>query len=189
MTRETYGNTGTLRSELPRIDTPFGQLSHYQSLTLGEYGRLDLGSFDCPYDGKEFSEIEVNKVQYSGSIGVYLQRDGKSLALDFNLRRGNDWRTSVTSAARTKLEAYLLPIARELFPLPTEENIAATVYELMRREISSAANSKLHSLRVDIYHDKRYAGFQDDIRAGLAAGLESVIAEVASERFEVNTRY
>lgn len=189
MTRKSYSTTGTLRTELPRIETSFGPMAYWQSLQFGDYGRLSLGSFDCPYDGKNENTITVNRVEYSGDIGVYVQRDSKTLALDFNLHRKGDWRATPSDAAMRKIEAELLPLANELFPLPTVENISQAIFDEASREMYSAASSAIHKLSMRVYHDTRYRGHAEDVKAGVQAGLERAIEAARKETFETNTRY
>lgn len=187
MERTKYSTTGSLRTETPRIETPFGTLAYSQYLQFGDYGALDLGYFEPPYDGQPGAErtITVNNVEYQGSIYVYLGRD-KEMRLSFqSLHRVGDWRNPPTAAAQRKLERELLPLAKELFPVPTEANIRQAIFEAMERSAYSEASSVIHKTRSDVYRDSRYAGFSDDIRAGIVAGLDRAKVEVAKERFEV----
>ena len=188
MTRTEYSTTGTLRTESPRIETTFGTMAYWQSLQFGEYGSIHLGGFEPPYDGQPGADrhITVNKVDYSGSIGVYLGRDG-AMRLSFDsLHRVGDWRTAVTASAMTKLENELLPMAKEFFPLPTEANIRQAIFNEMRNRAHSHASSAIHKVRTDVYRDERYKGYSDDIKAGILAGLDQTKDEAQAEHFEVN---
>ena len=188
MARTSYSTTGSLRTETPRIETTFGTLAYSQYLQFGEYGALDLGSFEPPYDGQSGAEktITVNKVEYHGTIYVYLDRD-KEMRLSFrNLHRAGDWRSQPTESAQTKLENELLPMARELFPVPTEANIRQAIFEEMNRSAYSHASTAIFKTRSDVYRDARYAGYSDDIRAGILAGFDRAKDEALAERFDVN---
>jgi hypothetical protein len=192
MERKEYSTTGTLRSEFPTLETTFGTLAHWQSLQFGEYGAIQLGGFEPPYTpespGSDKS-ITINNVEYSGSVHVYLDRSG-AMRLDFkSLHRAGDWRNGPTASAQTKLETELLPLAKELFPIPTRENIAAAIFQEMNRESFSYASSGVHKVSMRVYHDSRYADYADDIRAGIVAGLDRAKDEALKESFNVNTRY
>ena len=188
MERQSYSTTGSLRTETPRIETTFGTLAYSQYLQFGEYGALDLGYFEPPYDGQSGAEktITVNKIEYSGSIYVYLGRD-KQMRLSFkSLHRNGDWRSQPTASAQTKLESELLPLARELFPLPTEANIRQAIFEEMNREAYSHASTAIFKTRSNVYRDERYAGYSDDIKAGILAGFDRAKDEAAKESFDVS---
>lgn len=189
MERESYSTTGTLRSEFPSIETTFGTLAYWRSLQFGEYGSIILGGFEPPYTldspGSD-KTIAVNKVEYSGSISVYLGRD-KEMRLGFSsLHRSGDWRSQPTASAQTKLETELLPMAYELFPLPTEANIRQAIFDEMNRHAYSYASSGIHKASMQVYHDKRYVGFSEDIKAGILAGLDRAKESALSENFDVN---
>lgn len=193
MDRIEYNDTGAaLRSEFPTIETSVGTMAYWKSLQLAEHGRLTLGGFEPPYTpdspGSDKS-ITVNNVAYEGSIHVVIRRDG-ALSLDFSgMHRKGDWRSSVTAAAQTKLENEFLPLARELFPLPTPENIAAAIYRDAASSAYSAASSGVHKLSSEAWHDSRMKGHAEAIRAGVLAGLDKAKEGVAKETFETNTRY
>lgn len=186
--RVDYSTTGHSRLEFPKIETIFGTLSYWLSLSFGDYGRTFLGGFEPPYTGISGARetLTVNRVEYEGSIGVYLSRAG-ALDLDFSmLHRVGDWRARISDAAMRKLEAELMPRARELFPMPTPENYANYVFESADRQAYSGASSAIHSHRVSVYHDERYKGYSDDIRAGMESGLQRAIESLKTERFETS---
>lgn len=91
----------------------------------------------------------------------------------------------MTASAQIKLEAEFLPLARELFPMPTRENFAAAIYRDAEREIYSHATSGIHKISMETHHDQRRDGFSEDIRAGVLAGLERAKDAVARETFSV----
>lgn len=188
MERTNYSTTGSLRSEMPKIETTFGTLAYWQSLQFGEYGAIQLGGFEPPYTpdspGSD-KTLEINKVEYSGSVYVYLNRSGE-MRLEFkSLHRNGDWRTGPTASAQTKLESELLPLAKDLFPIPTRENIAEAIFNEMNREAYSAATSAIHKVSMRVYHDNRYTDYADDIRAGVLAGLDRAKEAALSETFNV----
>ena len=187
MERQSYSTTGSLRTETPRIETTFGTLAYSQYLQFGDYGALDLGYFEPPYDGQSGAErtITVNKIEYAGSIYVYLGRD-KEMRLSFkSLHRNGDWRSQPTASAQTKLETELLPLARELFPIPTEANIRQAIFEEMDRELYSHASTAIYKISSNVYRDERYAGFSDDIKAGILAGLGRAKELAMADNFDV----
>lgn len=188
MTRTEYSNTPGLRSEFPTIETSVGTMAYWQSLQLADHGYVTLGGFEPPYSpdspGSD-KTIVVNNVAYEGSMTVVIRRDG-SLGIWFDgMHRKGDWRSNVTAAAQTKLEKEFLPLACELFPLPTAENYAAAIYRDAEREIYSHASSGLHKLSMTTYHDSRMEGHAEDIRAGVLAGLDRAKDAVARETFSV----
>ena len=186
--RVPYSTTGTLRTELPTLETPFGVLAYRQSLQFGQYGRISLGAFDGVYTGKGERPYTVNGVDYKGDIEVYVSRDGE-LALSFrDVRRVNDSSSQSTPAADRKLGEYLLPIARELFPLPTEENMHEMIFQEMRRELKSRVSSALHTVSTDVYFDTRYAGYEQDVKDGWIAGLQEATAEALTKQVSVTQR-
>ena len=183
-----YSTTGTLRTQSPRIETPFGRMAYWQSISFLDYGHVMLGGFEPPYDGRlgADSTITVNRVEYDGSVTVYLRRDG-DIALDFSaLHKRGDWRSTVSDAAQRKLEEFLLPLAKELFPIPTPANIASHVRQEASRAIHNAAMSRISKLSSDVYRDGRYKGHSEAIRAGILDALREVEAELTRETFEVN---
>lgn len=189
---ENYSTTGTLRSEFPTIETTVGTMAYWRSLRFGDYGWTYLGGFEPPYNGKPGEANQfftVNGVEYSGEIRVFLNRQGNHSLEYSSVNRVGDWRKALTDSAMKKIEAEFLPLALELFPIPTTEHIAFTVHSEASSEARSAITSALHSLSVKVYHDKRYEGFQQALKDGFLAGMESAITNVTSESFSVNTRY
>ena len=187
MERIEYNDSNArLRSEFPRIETPFGEMAYFKSLQFLDYGHTQLGGFEPPYDGQPGADrtITVNRVPYSGSITVYLRRDA-SMALDFSsLHPYNQYRETPSDAARRKLEAHFLPLAKELFQLPSMENIAAAIHNDVARNVKSAVSSYVHTLSSTVWHDARYNGFADVIKDGLKDGLTRAAEAVTKETFQ-----
>lgn len=187
MERIGYSTTGTLRTTSPRIETSFGTMAYWQSLNFIEHGWTSLGGFEPPYDGQPGADrtITVNRVEYSGSITVFLDRDG-GMRLDYSaFHPKGDWRGRVTDAAIKKLEAEFMPLARKHFPIPTRENIAEAVFSEASSSMYSHASTGIHKISGDTYHDARKDGYAEDIRAGVLDGLERVKDSAARETFEV----
>jgi hypothetical protein len=190
MQLENYSTTGSLRREFPKIETTLGEMSYWRSITFGEHGWTYLGGFERPYvSGQHDKTFTVNNVEYEGSISVFLRRDSE-MSLEFSsVHRVEDWRSSLSDAAMRKIEKEFLPLAKELFPLPTTEHYAHYVQQEADREAYSAISSALHSLSVKVYHDKRYAGYAEALKDGFRAGMERALPNIDRESFSVDTRY
>jgi hypothetical protein len=188
MTRIEYSTGVKLRSEYPRIETIFGTLAYWLSLTFGQHGWVYLGGFEPPYspDNSSKETFTVNNVEYEGRIEVFLSR-GNELNLDTNsVHRVGDWRSGLTPAARAKIERELMPKVRELFPLPTRENFAAEIYREAASRAYRGASTEIHKMRSDVWNDKRYSGYSDDIKAGLQLGLANMAKELQNMTFETS---
>lgn len=183
---ENYCTTGGLRTETPRIETPFGTMAYSRHISFREYGQIELGYFETPYDGSPANTqatIDVNRVPYSGTVYVYLNRAG-AIALDFSsLHPRGEWRSTPSDAARAKMEKFFLPLAGELFPIPTRAHMEHAIYSTISRELYSGASSALHKTSSDVYRDSRYSGYADVIRAGALDGLQRAMTAATTERW------
>lgn len=183
---ENYCTTGGLRTETPRIETPFGTMAYSRHISFKEYGQIELGYFETPYDGTPSNKettIEVNRVPYSGTIYVYLRRDG-SMALEFrHLHPRGSYIATPSEAAERKLEKFFLPLAAELFPIPTRAHMEHAIYTSISRELYSGASSTIHKTSSDVYRDARYSGYADVIRAGALDGLRRAMDAATSEHW------
>lgn len=190
MQLENYSNTGTKRTEFPTIETSVGTMAYWRSISFGEHGWTYLGGFEKPYVYAEKEKtFTVNNVEYEGSIQVFIRRDGE-LSLEFSsVHRVGNWRTSLSDAAMRKLEAEFLPLAKELFPIPSTAHYAHYIQQEADREAYSAISSALHQLSGRVYRDKRYAGYAQALKDGFLAGMYRSIPNVESENFSVDTRY